>query len=139
MVTSSSETNIQNGKDFSYPSKIFTNLDLANTIILSDTNSEECVKKYDRCWCDKSEWNKDLIEVEASKAPTKNKSNKSKNLTVAVRPIRQPPPGWVEFRRQVTRQNIIGNNEDKFRNDNPIEKLIIKGTRSITTEEFKEM
>ena len=46
-------------------------------------------------------------------------------------PKRQPPPSWVEFRRQATRNNS---------NDNDaIDKLIIKGIRSITMMEFEEM
>ena len=50
---------------------------------------------------------------------------------MTVMPKRQPPPGWVEFRKQATRNNS---------NDNdPIEKIIIKGIRSITTKEFEEM
>ena len=31
------------------------------------------------------------------------------------------------------------NSIDEFKDDNPIDKLIIKGIRSITTKEFKEM
>ena len=54
-------------------------------------------------------------------------------------PIRQPHPGWVEYRRQLTKQNTNNNNSDEFRDNNPIEKLIIKGISSITTKEFKEM
>ena len=42
-------------------------------------------------------------------------------------PKRQPPPGWAEFRKQVTKKN----------NDNDsIDKIIIKG---ISTQEFEEM
>ena len=52
-------------------------------------------------------------------------------------PIRQPPPGWVEYRRCVTKQNT---NESKcLKEESPIEKLIIKGIRSITTKELEEM
>ena len=112
MVTSNSETNIQNGKGFSYPPEICTNPDLANTIPLTDTDNDvdvtnpnfveelfkECVKKYNRCWYYKSDWDQDLIDVEVPKAPTK-RSNNSQNLSIAIIPIRQPPPGWVEYRR----------------------------------------
>ena len=31
----------------------------------------ECAKKYDRCWCYKLDWDKDLIEIETPKGPTK--------------------------------------------------------------------
>ena len=148
MVTSNPETDIQNGKGFSYPPEVYTNLDLANTIPLTDTDNDvevtnpnfigefckECAKKYNRCWCYKLVWDEDLIDVEAPKALT-NKSNDPQNLTITVIPKRQPPPGWVEFKRQVTKNK----NSDEFRDNNHIEKLIIKGIRSITTKEFKEM
>ena len=58
----------------------------------------DCTKKYDRCWCFKSDWDEDLIDIKTYKAPTK-KSNNSQTLSIAVVPIRQPPPGWVEYRR----------------------------------------
>ena len=53
--------------------------------------------------------------------------------------IRQPPPGWVEYRRCVTKQTANNGENSNSREDNPIEKLIIKGIRSITTKEFEEM
>ena len=148
MVTSNSETDIENWKIFLYLPEVYTNPDLANTITLTDTDNDvevtnqnfirefckECMKKYNRCWCYKSDWEEDLIDVEAPKAPT-NKSNDLQNLTVTVIPKRQPPPGWVEFRGQVTKNN----SSDEFRNNNPIEKLIMKGVRSITTKEFEGM
>ena len=40
MVKSNSETDIQNGKGFSYPPEVYTNLDLANTILLTDTDND---------------------------------------------------------------------------------------------------
>ena len=43
-------------------------------------------------------------------------------------PKRQPPPGWVEFRRQAARNTSTYND--------PIDKIIIKGIRSITTNQF---
>ena len=108
MVTSNSESDMQNGKGFSYPPEIFTNLDLANKIPLTDTGNDvdvtnpnfigefckQCVKKYERCWCDKSDWDEDLIEVEAPKALTKG-SNKLENLSIAIMPIRQLCQGTI--------------------------------------------
>ena len=44
-------------------------------------------------------------------------------------PKRQPPPAWAEFRRCVTKKN----------DNNPIDKLIIKGIRSISMQEYEEM
>ena len=58
------------------------------------------------------------------------KPSNSQQLTMTVMPKKQPPPGWTEFRKCVTKNN----------NDNdPIDKLIIKGIRSITMKEFEEM
>ena len=54
-------------------------------------------------------------------------------------PIRQPPPGWVEYRRWVTKQNTNNGDNSNSKEDNPIEKLIIKGIRSKMTKEFEEM
>ena len=104
MVTSNSETDIQNGKGSLYPPEVYTNPDLANTIPLTDTDNDvdvtdpnfmgefckECVKKYDRCWCYKSDLIEDLIDVETPKAPT-NKSNDLQNLTITIIPQRQSP------------------------------------------------
>ena len=54
-------------------------------------------------------------------------------------PIRQPPPGWVEYRRWVTKQTANNSENTNSKEENPIERLIIKGIRSITTKEFEEM
>ena len=89
----------------------------------------ECVKKYERCWCFKSNWEDELIEVETPNTQIK--------LNVAAVPIRQPPLGWVEYKRCVTKNDT--NESVSLREENPIEKLIIKGIRSITTKEFEEM
>ena len=143
-ITSNSEADIQTGKGFTYPPEIYTNPEFAKTITLTDTDNDdveitilnfigefckECVKKYNRCWCYKSDWEEDLIDVETPKAPTN--TPKSQHLTMTVMPKRQPCPGWVEFRKQATKNNS---------NDNdPIDKIIIKGITSITMTEFEEM
>ena len=152
-VTTSLETDIQNGKGFSYPPEILTNLEFAKTIPLTESDDNEievvnpnflgefcrdCAKKYDRCWCYKSDWDKDLIDIETPKAPTK-RSNNLQNLSIAMVPIRQPRPGWIEYRRWVTKQNTNNGDDSNSRDDNPTEKLIIKGIRSIITKDFEEM
>ena len=102
-------------------------------------NCSECVKNYDRCWCSKSNWDEGLLEVETPNGHSDNpNANQLKPMNVTVIPIRQPPPGWVEFRRCVTKQNNTNECKD-LREENPIEKLIIRGIRSITTKEFEEM
>ena len=67
------------GKGFTYPPDIFTNPEFAKTIPITDMDSEEvevpnpnfigefcseCIKKYNRCWCFKLDWEDDLIDVE---------------------------------------------------------------------------
>ena len=73
------------------------------------------------------DWEDDPVEVETPMVLTE--TNKTQQLTVTVMPKRQPPPGWAEFRRCVTKKN----------NNEPIDKLIIKGIRSIYTQEYEEM
>ena len=65
-------------------------------------------------------------------------TNKLKLMNMTVVPIRQPLSGWVEFRKCVTKQNKTNECKD-LKGENPIEKLIIREIRSITTIEFKEM
>ena len=77
--STNSETDIQDGEGFAYAQKIFTNPNYATTIPLTESkNSEveltnktfigeycgECVKRHDRCWCGKSDWDEELVEVE---------------------------------------------------------------------------
>ena len=152
-ITTSSETDIQNGEGFSYPPKIFTNPEFAKTIPLTELDNyeievvnpnfigeyhNECAKKYKRCWCYKSDWDDDLMDTETPKGPTE-RSNNPQKLSVAMVLIRQLPPGWVEYGRWVTKQTTNNSENSNSREDNPIEKLIIKGIRSITTKEFEEM
>ena len=69
--STNSETDIQDGEGFAYAPKIFTNPNFATTIPLTETENDrveltnnnfigeycnECVKRYNRCWCDKSNW-----------------------------------------------------------------------------------
>ena len=58
-------------KVFSYLPEIITNphlTDADSDVYVTNPNfigeiCKECVKKYDRCWYDKSDWDKDLIEA----------------------------------------------------------------------------
>ena len=76
--STNSEMDIQDGEGFSFAPKICTNPEFATTFPLTGwednqielTNKNfigeycsECVKKYDRCWCFKSNWEDELIEV----------------------------------------------------------------------------
>ena len=82
----------------------------------------------------------ELTKVEAPKGHTNptipTQPNLQNKLSLTVIPIRQSPPDWVEYRRCVTYQ---GTNEQSLREENPIDKLIIKGIKSITTKEFEKM
>ena len=141
--STNSETDIQDGEGFSYAPKIYTNPEFAVTIPLSESEDNqveltnkhfigeycsECVKKYNRCWCYRSDWEDELIEVEMP--------NIQRKLNVTVVPIRQPPPGWVEYRRHITKWYT--NESESLREENPIEKLIIKGIKSISHKNLKK-
>ena len=83
------------------------------------------------------------MEVETPKGPTNSPNTNQPNiqrqpLNMTVIPIRQPPPRWVEHRRHAVRQSNT-NECESLREENPIEKLIIRGIRSITTKEFEEL
>ena len=156
--STNSETDIQDREGFAYAPKLFTNPSYAVTVPLTESEDNEvelvknnfigeylgeCVKRYDRCWCDKSNWDEELMEVETPRGLTNNPTNTQNNsqrqpINVTLVPISQPSPGWVEYRRCTVKQNRA--NECKnLKEENPMEKLIIKGIRPITTEEFDEM
>ena len=82
------------------------------------------------------------MEVETPKGLTNNLNTNQNNIqqpiNMTVIPIRQPPPGWVEYRRYAVRHSRA--NECKnLKEENPIEKLTIKGITSITTKKFEEL
>ena len=83
------------------------------------------------------------MEVEPPKDPTNNPSSDQTNSAKwpsnsTLVPIRQPPPGWMEYRRRVVNQSKT-NGHRKTRDENPIDKIIIKGIRPISTKELEEM
>ena len=79
------------------------------------------------------------MEVEAPKGltngPNTRQPNIQRKLNVTVVPIRQPPPSWVQY-RSIMKQDT--NEHKSLREENPIEKLIIKGIRSITIQELRK-
>ena len=92
-----------------------------------------CIKKHNRCWCNGLDWDGDLMEVEQPNSPLINppdttNSTKGPNSLKPVS-IRQPPPGWSEFRKGTINKS----------NNAPLDKIVIKGLRSISTEEFENM
>ena len=162
--STSSETDILNGEGFGYAPEIYMDPKFVASLPQIETKFSEsevaqktfireycatCVKKHNRCWCNGSDWVIDLMEVEQPDSPLINltdttnltkRPNSSKPVT-----IRQPPPGWSEFRISATNKcNIVkmdnGHRTNKSTMDEiPIDKLIIKGLRSISTEEFENM
>ena len=105
------ETELQDAKGFVYAPKLFTNPNYAVTEPLTESEDNEielvnknfigeycgeCVKRYDRCWCDKSDWDEELMEVEPPKAlinhPTSTQNNIQRQpIHVTLVPIRHPP------------------------------------------------
>ena len=112
---------------------------------------EKCIKRHNRCWCDKSDWEVDLMEVELPKDPTNQNINKTNNAeqlnSLTLVSIRQPPPGWSEYRRGVinkrcktqTDNESKTNGQGKTGDENPMDKVVLKGIRLISTREFEEM
>ena len=119
--STNSETDIEDGEGFAYAPNIFTNPSYATTMPLTESEDYEveltyknfigeycgeCVKRYDRCWCDKSDWDEELMDMETPKGltniPNTNQPTIQRQpINMTVVPIRQPPPGWVEYRRCV--------------------------------------
>ena len=115
-------------------------------------------KKYERCWCNGSDWDVDLMDIELPSSPatyTTNKINQQlllinvnktiinkrpsslKQLQSQVQ-IRQPPPGWSNWRNKIS---TATNQSNKSQKDNekgnrnlteeiPINKIIIKGFKN---------
>ena len=80
-----SETDLPNGKGFGYLPQIFTNPYFAATLPPTETkpsdpegpreNSQGIIvqyvfKKYERCWCNASDWDADPIDIEQPNSPT---------------------------------------------------------------------
>ena len=104
--TTSLEMDIPNGEGFVYAPKVFTNQNYAATLPQTETECsdlevvqnnfigeycEKCIKKHNRCWCNGSDWDVDLMEVELPNSPTTNPSNKTKQPNSLTQiSIRQP-------------------------------------------------
>ena len=86
----SSKMDIPNGEGFGYAPKVFTNPNYVATLAQTNTECsdlevvqnnfigkycEKCIKKYDRCWCNGSDWDVDLMEVEQTNSPLINLTN----------------------------------------------------------------
>ena len=64
-----------------------------------------CVKKYERCWCNASDWDADPIDIEQPNSPTTNNENnktnkqplgnnrtKARTKPSSLKPVQMPPP-----------------------------------------------
>ena len=95
----------------------------------------------------------DLMEVEPPKSPTNGQNNKSNNTkqpnNLSIISIRQPPPGWLGFRKSIiskskssniyNKNEIRTNEQDTTKGEIPFNRIIIRGIRSISTKEFEDM
>ena len=89
---------------------------------------EKCIGKHYRCWCNSSDWDEDLIDIEN---PTKNTDSNLESEKPSQTSFRQAPPGWSESRRKA-----ISKNKTSLENS---DNLQIKNCRSISTEKFNNM
>ena len=103
--STSPETDIPDGEGFAYAPKLFTDPDSAATIPQTETDGNDpkviqntfiseyckrCVTKHNRCWCDGSDLDEDLVEVELPKTPTNDQNNDTKQ-TDNLALVRHPP------------------------------------------------
>ena len=92
------------------------------------------------------------MEVEPPKSHTNNQSSNKTDTTkqlnsLTLVSIRQPPPGWLEFKRSVINKSsnaqmdneIRINGQGNMMDEITLDRIIIKGVRSISTKEFEEM
>ena len=90
--TTSSETDIPNGEGFGYAPKAYTDPNHAATLSPTETEYSAskatqkifiweycaiCIKKYERCWCNGSDWDANLMDIEPPNSPATNPSNKT--------------------------------------------------------------
>ena len=58
---------------------------------------EKCVGNHNRCWCNSSDWDEELVDIEN---PTNNANPNLESDKPSHTSFRQPPPRWSEFRRR---------------------------------------
>ena len=162
--STSSETDIPNGEGLSYSPKVYTDPKYAATLPQTETNCSaseaaqknfvgeycaKCIRKHNRCWCNGSDWDTDLVDIEPPNSPDTNPSNTT-NITKRLNSlkqvsIRQPPPGWPKCRNGATNKSNKAQMDNGQRNNGslmdeiPIDKIIIKGFRSVSQKEFDDM
>ena len=83
---------ILDGEGFAFAPKVFTDPHFAATVPQTEIKGcdpihgnfigeycKKCANKHNRCWCNGSDWDEDLMEVEPPKAPTNDQNNKINN------------------------------------------------------------
>ena len=107
---------------------------------------EKCIKKHKRCWCNGSDWDADLRDMEPPNSPATNpiKTNTNKRSSSLKQvQIWQSPPGWSKCRNGATNEcnkaQMDNGQEKSLMDEIPIDKIIIKGFKSTSQKEFDEM
>ena len=164
--STSSKTDILDGEGFAFAPKVFTNQNIVATVPQTEEEGtgpvqgnfignycKKCANKYNRCWCNGSDWDGELMELELPKAPTNDQNNKTNNTkwpnNLTLVSVRQPPPGWLEFWKSVISKSKSTNAHIENKNrangwDNTIDeipwnRIIIREIRTISNKEFEEM
>ena len=85
---------------------------------------EKCVGTHNMCWCNSSDWDEGLVDIEN---PT-NADTTLESKRPSPTSFRQPPSRWAEFRRRT-----ISKSKAMLENSNH---MAIENYKSISTEEF---
>ena len=106
------ETDIPIGEGFGYSPQVFIDPVLATNIPHTEEEEdrvnfigeycEKCIGKHDICWCNSSNWQEGLIDIEK---PTYNTDPNLESKTPSQTSFRQPPLGWSESRRKAISKN----------------------------------
>ena len=142
-TNTNSETEVPVGEGLGYPPQVVTDLEFVANISNTEdklSNVEEnrlnfigeyckkCVGNHNRCWCNSSNWDEELVGIEN---PTNNADPKLESEKPSHTSFKQPPPGWFEFRRKA-----ISKNKTMLESS---DNLTIKNCKSVSTEEFNNM
>ena len=125
------------------PPQVFINLEFAtnvshtedelsnvedNRLNLIGEYCEKCVGNHKRCWYNSSNWDEELVDIEN---PTNNTDPNLESEKPSHTSVRQPPPGWSEFRKKaISKSKTMLESSDN---------LTIKNCNSVSTEEFNNM
>ena len=129
-----SETDVPIGQGLRYPPQVFTDAECAATVPQTEEEEEgvsnnEFLGKYcdlcekggeTYCWCNSSDWEEGLLNVEQPNAHTNPSIEKTPSPT-----IRKPPAGWAKQRCRVV-QAARENRQN----------MEIEQARSLSPEEF---